>query len=470
MMKHTNHIWMRAGAALGAVLLGAAAAAACDEKVVGVTLCADAEVSASADGVVRVVTLAANQGGRTTNTSTAVMTDGDGNRVHVVRDDGGMVIEFNGKVLAEYGAGEDVGRYEVRGEGGALIATVWADADGQPVISTGQGYAGAPEDLARYPGTFAWQTQVETPRPRVMLGVSMRTVDDAVARELNIDQKTTTRIVNVMEGLPAARAGVQVSDIVVSANGGPGDLKSIGTLLREMDPGDTLLLEVLRDGSTLELSVDVDAYDPAALGTQPQQMIMELWGRADEAKLRRETTELAARMATLAEKMNEASGADRARLGREMAALGRTLAERSAELARKSAAGLTLKADESFLLPGAPGGRGTIVVPDAPRPPVMGFSSGSEEQAKRMAELAQMLERQAKERSERLAEKEVELQLLIERLEEHGGPGDHLRGGVDARMDEIDRRLERMESLIQMLVEREQATEEEREGGRSRSH
>lgn len=468
MMKQTNHTWKHAGAALGAVLLGATAvAAACDDKAVGIALCADTAVSVSADAEARVVLASAD--GRTTNKATAVMTDDQGNRVHVVSDDDGMVIEFNGKVLAEYGAGEDFGRYEVRGDGGALVATVWADASGKPVISTGPGYSEQPDAYGRFPGTFAWRTQIERPKPRVMLGVSMRPVDAGVARELGVDRETSTRIVNVIEGLPAAHAGVQINDIVLTANGGPGDQKSIGGLLREMEPGDTLRLDVLRDGLELELTVELEQYNPAALVTRPQQMIMELWDRADAAKLRRETTELAQEMAVLAEKMNAASGAERAEIGRRMAELGRTLAERSAELVRRGTASVTLEADEAFMVPRGSGRGGTIVVPDAPPAPSLGFGT-SEQQAARMAQLAELLRRQQDDQAELLAKRETELQLLIERLQEHGGAGDQLRDGVDARMDEIDRRLERMESLIQMLVERDRRQIEEQEQERSRNH
>jgi S1-C subfamily serine protease len=66
----------------------------------------------------------------------------------------------------------------------------------------------------------------------------------------------------VVENSPAAQAGIQDGDIILSINGIRIDQEHpLDALLVQFSPDDTIQLEVLRDGSSLELDV--------TLGTRP---------------------------------------------------------------------------------------------------------------------------------------------------------------------------------------------------------
>jgi len=63
-------------------------------------------------------------------------------------------------------------------------------------------------------------------------------------------------IAEVIDGLPAAQAGIQVGDIIVSINGADTTLEvDLRNRIYAHQPGDVVTLEVLRDGVVIELTV-----------------------------------------------------------------------------------------------------------------------------------------------------------------------------------------------------------------------
>jgi S1-C subfamily serine protease len=102
---------------------------------------------------------------------------------------------------------------------------------------------------------------------RAYLGIGYRPLDSRVNRALQIDAKITGLLVtNVEPGSPAARAGIHglsqvgegyaVGDIILSVDGRPtGQVEDLSYVLNQKRPGETVQLEVLRNGHTERVSV-----------------------------------------------------------------------------------------------------------------------------------------------------------------------------------------------------------------------
>jgi len=103
------------------------------------------------------------------------------------------------------------------------------------------------------------------------LGVSVVTMDPAVAEAYGLP--TGSKVSLVEPGNCAAKAGVQVGDIITAMGGydvtGNSDLLSI---LRKFKPGDTTTITVFRSGQEIELTITLDEK-PAPVEEQPQSSV-----------------------------------------------------------------------------------------------------------------------------------------------------------------------------------------------------
>ncbi len=81
----------------------------------------------------------------------------------------------------------------------------------------------------------------------------------AIAEKLGITQVGGNLVVAVLDGSPAARAGIQPGDVLQAFNGKPlRDAVDVRNRLAEMKIGDRVRTRVLRDGRTFEVPVDVE--------------------------------------------------------------------------------------------------------------------------------------------------------------------------------------------------------------------
>lgn len=107
---------------------------------------------------------------------------------------------------------------------------------------------------------------------RGQLGVIIQEVNYDLAKSFSLDKPDGALIVQVLPNSPAAQAGLQVGDIVRSANGEP--IRSSGELpviIGSISPGQEITLGIWRKGKELETKVRVgNASDEARAGVLPE--------------------------------------------------------------------------------------------------------------------------------------------------------------------------------------------------------
>jgi serine protease Do len=147
--------------------------------------------------------------------------------------------------------------------GGALV-----DAHGQLVgintfiISDSGSFAGAgfaiPSDMAK---TVAEQLIAHGSVQHGYLGISMNDVTPANASFFNLKDASGAIVAQVSPDSPASRAGMKSGDVIDSLNGHKiVDGSALQVAVSQDQPGQTIQLGILRNGSPLTLSVKVGEY------------------------------------------------------------------------------------------------------------------------------------------------------------------------------------------------------------------
>jgi serine protease Do len=97
-------------------------------------------------------------------------------------------------------------------------------------------------------------------RPR--LGVSVSDVTDVDAEAYGLDEVRGAEIVTVQADTPASEVGLQPGDVVLAIDGDPiEDATDLTTGLAQLQPGDEVTLELIRDGEPLEVAVTLGEFD-----------------------------------------------------------------------------------------------------------------------------------------------------------------------------------------------------------------
>lgn len=132
------------------------------------------------------------------------------------------------------------------------------DASVPPPVQT----TGKPAYLSpRADGTYVdVNGHILTPPP-VMLGVTMEQPGRSLTKHLGINPARTTLLVDVIPGLPAAKAGVEDHDLVVAVDGSdaasPHDIRNI---LKSMKPGDSITFTIRRGVSSKTVTLQAAAW------------------------------------------------------------------------------------------------------------------------------------------------------------------------------------------------------------------
>ncbi len=93
---------------------------------------------------------------------------------------------------------------------------------------------------------------------RGYLGIGMQDIDEKKARALNLDRPTGVFVSQVIKGEPAARAGVKAKDVILKIEGQEVNKSNqVQAIIAKRNPGDIVLLELLRNGRKVELKVSL---------------------------------------------------------------------------------------------------------------------------------------------------------------------------------------------------------------------
>jgi hypothetical protein len=201
--------------------------------------------------------------------------------MRVVKDGHDVRVEQHGDKVTAKIDGKDVpadavtvkdGTIEVRdAEGKTVLKDEWPEI--QTGKSVGRGHA-TTFTLPVVPPGITWTGPMdEDSTPKVMLGITMEGADDEIIEQLNLPKGDYAVIKTVPEGLPAAKAGLQPKDIIVSVDGKtPASAETIREVMKEKKPGDKLNIEVARKGSRVKVDIPLEAFDGTRFGAFGQTM------------------------------------------------------------------------------------------------------------------------------------------------------------------------------------------------------
>lgn len=287
------------------------------------------------------------------------MTDDSWSQLRVLDEDGEVLATLvktdRGSLRAVSGEWDESKQRELEG--------VFADSDAAAArIAEAESRARDTlrETMRRHERAFAAaRSPLAGQSPRVMMGLTMDQPTDAVAHQIGVDPDQATLITNVTKGLPAEKAGLQEFDVIVKVDGKtPADEATIRKALREKNPGDTISFEIVRKGERKDITVTLDAYDPAKLragafgfgqssgggadsggsATMPPGLgilAMTDDNRADLEEKSRDLARLSEKLSELAAKIADQQGAASKDAARQMAELGEKLSKIGAELAEQ---------------------------------------------------------------------------------------------------------------------------------------
>jgi serine protease Do len=107
---------------------------------------------------------------------------------------------------------------------------------------------------------------------RGWLGVQLQNIDDNLAESLGLDSQDGALVADVLKDSPAARAELEVGDIIIGyddetvTNG-----KELARLVGESDSGDNAVLNILRDGKEIDLKVQLGDAETQIASTGSEQ-------------------------------------------------------------------------------------------------------------------------------------------------------------------------------------------------------
>jgi PDZ domain-containing protein len=140
-------------------------------------------------------------------------------------------------------------------------------------------------------------------RPPVMIGIRMGEPDEALRAQLGLGDRQVIMIDDVLDGLPADKAGLRKYDIVVAIDGDDDGVtvSRLSDTLLHKKPGDELKFHVIRGGEKEVVRIKLRAYSAKDLGAETEedeQIIFEqLGGGANAAEHEARLNEMTERLA-----------------------------------------------------------------------------------------------------------------------------------------------------------------------------
>jgi membrane-associated protease RseP (regulator of RpoE activity) len=98
------------------------------------------------------------------------------------------------------------------------------------------------------------------PNQGIQLGVQFVSLNESSAEEYDTDQTSGAYVAEVLAGSLAEEAGLQVGDVIIAVSGDVIDEeRTLRDRILAYEPGDTITLEVIRDGETMEVEITFPA-------------------------------------------------------------------------------------------------------------------------------------------------------------------------------------------------------------------
>ncbi|GEM_PF-4086927 len=140
--------------------------------------------------------------------------------------------------------------------------------------------------------------------PRAMIGVLLEPATGALAAQLAVKPGDALIVTEVQPNLPAAKAGLEIYDVIVECNGRrPMTNTQFSEIMAGALPDDTVNMVLLRRGRETEIEVHLAPYDPVAMaavrqpngsldssGKSREQILRELIQSSETASNRPGTT------------------------------------------------------------------------------------------------------------------------------------------------------------------------------------
>ncbi|GHA69961.1 Do family serine endopeptidase [Cognatilysobacter bugurensis] len=160
-----------------------------------------------------------------------------------------------------------------RGNSGGPLLNTKGEVVGinSQIFSNSGGYMGVSFAIPIDVAMNAVQQLRETGRvSRGLLGVGVQLVTAEEARVLGLEDVRGALVNAVQPGGAAAKAGIEVGDVIRAVNGKPVDVSSdLPPLVGLLPPGTRATITVIRDGRQRDIPVVLDALEPATAAAAP---------------------------------------------------------------------------------------------------------------------------------------------------------------------------------------------------------
>jgi PDZ domain len=190
--------------------------------------------------------------------SEMMLSESDGQHTYTVKIENGKVVsaEVDGKKVPKSRVKNKNGKVEILDEDG----NVQKSFNVQMAHGLGRAAPGGVMTVRPWPGQGGAAGQgmaMAGPQPPVMMGITMS--DPSEGEGVMVD--------SVFDGLPADKAGLQVGDRIISADGKKIESQqALRDILKDKKPGDTIELKVEREGKNKNIGIKLAKFESNRLG------------------------------------------------------------------------------------------------------------------------------------------------------------------------------------------------------------
>lgn len=191
-------------------------------------------------------------------------------RVEVEVRNGEVSARINGEEVPEDQIRRDGDRLEILDERGNVVSTFRIPAprfEVRPLPQRGGREEGLrPGQPLIVPPRGLGDPRADIAPPPVMIGITMSEVPRTLTEHLELEPDSGVMIDSVVEGLPAAMAGLRPRDIIIEFDGvRPVTMKMLRETLNDKTAGEQIEVKVIRRGQEKTINVELVAFEQEKL-------------------------------------------------------------------------------------------------------------------------------------------------------------------------------------------------------------